>query len=135
MKAKERHRIQLIEFLGNPENEFYNRCNQATKILNFANSASLYRSFTPNELAEIEQEALEIRRRKYAPEIAKIDKAMLKKAQTGDPKAAQLCYRRFEGWSEKRKIEYAGLQDDPNPRVIVYLPENNRNSQRDEGSC
>jgi len=127
VKAKERHKVKLLEFLGNPENEFYNRYNMAKKVLNFSKSVTLYRSFSPAELSEIEREALKIRRTKYSAEIAKVDKAILRRAQSGDVQAAKLCFQKFEGWSERRKVEHAGLLVDPNPpRALIYLPDNGR---------
>jgi transposase len=38
------------------------------------------------------------RRKLYAHEILKIDKAMLKEANRGDVPAAKLAYERFDGW-------------------------------------
>lgn len=131
MKAKERHKIKLIEFLGNPENEFCNRYNMATKILNFANGETLYRVFTPSELSEIELEALEIRRKRYSPEIAQIDRAVLKAAKSGDMRAARLCYQRFENWGEKKELLLDGLST---PKAVIYLPDNGRAvNHKDEG--
>ncbi|RZB38007.1 MAG: hypothetical protein SRB2_00353 [Desulfobacteraceae bacterium Eth-SRB2] len=108
MKAKDRHKQQPLEYLGNPENKFCTRYDMGTKVLGFKDNSTLYRHFTPNELSEIEVESLEIRRKKYSPEIAKVDLALLKKAQEGDVRAAKLCYERFEGWSEKMRNEITG---------------------------
>ena len=47
------------------------------------------------------QKVLEIRRAKYAEHILGIDKAMFKAAYCGDTKAADLLYRRFDGWNPK----------------------------------
>jgi len=45
--------------------------------------------------------ALEGRRTKYSERTAKIDQALYNKALDGDTKAAELWYKRFDGWSEK----------------------------------
>lgn len=105
MKAKDRHRLKLLEYLGNPENDFPNRVTMNTLVLGFKNEKYIYHVFTPDELTEIEGEALKVRRKKYKPAIAKVDKGILEKAAEGDAPAAKLCYQRFENWSEKKKLE------------------------------
>ena len=108
MTAKEKHKLKLLEYLGNPENEFCNRLTQAKVVLGFANETQLYRHFTPDELSEIEAEALAIRRKKYSPHIATIDRAMISEANKGNPKAAKLCYQRFEDWGETKRTTLEG---------------------------
>lgn len=105
MKAKERHRQKIIEYIGNPENELCSRSSLSVTVLGFKNERSIYRHFTPDELSEIEKEGIDLRRTKYAVEIGKVDKGLLQKAQAGDPQAAKLVYQRFEGWSEKQEID------------------------------
>lgn len=41
----------------------------------------------------------------YAQHMPEIDSAVLKKAKTGDINAAELAYKRFEGWSPKQTNE------------------------------
>ncbi len=69
--------------------------------------------FTVEELNQIEREALELRRRKYANQLAKIDRSVLSAAAEGDIAAARLAYQRFEGWSEKRLQEHSGKDGKP----------------------
>ena len=76
-------------------------------VLGFKGKYYIYKVFTPDELTEIEAEALKIRRKKYKPEIAKADKALFEKAHDGDVPAIKLCYQRFEDWSEKQRKEYS----------------------------
>ena len=45
--------------------------------------------------------ALEARRERYAEKISKIDSALFKAASNGDIKAADLIYRRFDGWNPR----------------------------------
>jgi len=73
-------------------------------------TSRIYRYFTPEELTEIEVQALAIRRRKYSLMLAKVDDGVLKRGAEGDPQAAKLAYQRFEGWepSEKKKIDVTG---------------------------
>ena len=47
MNAKERNRLKLIEYLGNPENEYLTRVSLATKVLGYKNPKMLYFHFTP----------------------------------------------------------------------------------------
>ena len=108
MKAKERHKIKLLEYLGNPENDFPTRLYMNNAVLGFKAPTYIYVVFTLDELNEIEAEALEIRRAKYKPSIARADKALLDQAKAGDVAAIKLCYQRFEDWSEKQRKELSG---------------------------
>lgn len=120
MKAKKQHAEAIIEYLSDPSNEFPNRVTIATEVLGFSKSQQLYKYFTTDELRDMENKGLEIRRSKYAPELAKVDKAMLKEAGEGDSKAAKLCYQRFEGWSEKKELELSGDHKKPLKWNITY---------------
>jgi len=44
---------------------------------------------------------LEARRARYAEKIVDVDKALFMAAKAGDTKAADLLYRRFDGWNPK----------------------------------
>ena len=101
---KEIHRLTLVEYLSNPDNEFLNRSGQSTTALGFSSPCVLYHIFTPAELTEIEKEALEMRRTKYGAKLAKVDQAVLDRAASKEGTAAdaKLAYQRFEGWSEKQ---------------------------------
>ena len=103
-KNKETHRLTLIEYLSNPDNEFLNRAGLAIIALGFSSPCVLYHIFTPTELTEIEAEALEIRRTMYGAKLAQVDQAVLKRAASDEGTAAdaKLAYQRFENWSEKQ---------------------------------
>lgn len=105
MTTKAQHRLTLIEYLGNPDNPYPSRADMSIKIMGRKTRDAIYKYFTPMELCEIEKEALEIRRGKYAPRIAVIDAALMDKAAGGDTAAAKLVYQRMEGWSEKIQTE------------------------------
>ncbi len=47
------------------------------------------------------KETLEKRRKKYSERISKVDEALLRAAEAGDCRAADLVYRRFDGWDPK----------------------------------
>lgn len=102
--AKERYHIKIVEYFGNPDNEPPTREFLAVSVLGLKHGTQLYQHFTPDEIYEMEREGLEIRRKKYAGALAKIDKGMLEIAAK-DPQAAKLMYQRFEGWSEKQQVE------------------------------
>ena len=46
-------------------------------------------------------EVLEARRAQYSEQIGDIDKALFQAARCGDTKAADLLYRRFDGWNPR----------------------------------
>ncbi len=51
--------------------------------------------------SKLYQDILKARRETYAKRMAKIDNAIMKAAESGDTKAADLAYRRFDGWNPK----------------------------------
>ena len=110
LTSKEKNTRKLIEYLGNPSNDWHDRKTLAIQVLGYKHEPSLYKCFTPAELDQIEREALDIRRSKYCSMIAKVDKALLlRAAMEGDPTAAKLCYQRFENWKETTKNENSGV--------------------------
>ena len=54
---------------------------------------------------KIYPDILKARRDKYAKRMAKIDHALFRAAEAGDTKAADLIYRRFDGWDPKMVAE------------------------------
>ena len=110
MKVKERNRIKLLDYLSNPDNEYLNRKNLSVLVLGYKDPKKIYAhyNFTPDELDQIETEALELRRKKYKSRIARADNALLNKAMGGDVSAIKLCYQRFEDWCEKKRSELTG---------------------------
>lgn len=105
MSAKDRHQQVLLDYLSNPDNRFPSRGVLSLDILGFKQTQQLYKIFTLEELAEIERQALEMRRKRCASYLARVDRALLKKAATGDVQASKLAYQRFEGWSEKHRVD------------------------------
>ena len=104
------YRLKIIEFLANPENDVVRRSEYCPVILRKKTKHQIYQYFKPHELAEIEAEAMAVRRQRYAAEIMRVDQGLLKRAAEGDPAAAKLCFQRYEGWepSEKKKIDLTG---------------------------
>jgi len=107
--AKERHRVKLVEYIGDPNNDFPSRAYMSTEVLKFSTKSQINRTFTPEELREIESEALELRRKKCARQSIEVDKNLIENAKKGDnPKWVELYYKRFEGWAEKKQHEHSG---------------------------
>jgi hypothetical protein len=50
---------------------------------------------------KLSRDILHARRDNYAKRMNKIDEALFKAAEMGDHKAADLLYRRFDGWNPK----------------------------------
>lgn len=117
MTTKAEYKETMLEYLSNPANEIPTRVLLATEVLGMAHSQRLYDAFTVEELEAIEAESLKIRRTKYAPELSKVDNAMLKSASKGDARAAKLCYQRFEGWSEKKDLTVIPGKDEDGNRM------------------
>ena len=100
----------LLAYLADPGNEILPRYRLATEVLKYRQGAGMYRLFSPSELSEIEREALDLRRQRYAADLARVDRGLLDRAISGDPAAAKLCFQRYEGWEpgEKKRIDVTG---------------------------
>ena len=120
--VKGQHRELLIEYLSNPDNPPLGRLQLGTDVLGFANGSRLYAYFSALELAEIETEALEFRRKQYAAKLAQVDQSLLDRAiRTGDPATAKLAYQRFEGWSEKT-VQEVQINGAMFQQLLMVLP-------------
>lgn len=95
----------LMDYLSNPNNIPLSRNALGKKVLGYAKGETIYLHFTPAELSIIENEALILRRTKYAVPLMKVDRGILKEGAAGVPGAAKLCYQRFEDWSPVQKVE------------------------------
>lgn len=95
-------------------------------MLGYKHSQSIWTVFTSAELDEIEREALDNRRKRYASWLVRVDMGLLKAAAEGDARAAKLCYQRFEGLAETHRltgknsgpIEVSSLSDEEVERRI-----------------
>ena len=107
--AKQTALVKLLEWLGNPDNDFGKmRGDLSVDVLGYKDPKQINILFTAAELKEIYRDALDIRRKAYAPGLASADKALITKANDGDVAAIKLCYQRFEGWSEKQTLDIPG---------------------------
>ena len=120
---KQVNKQKLLEYLGNPTNEWPTRVFMNDHVLGYVKSAQyIYKIFTLEEIHEIEQEALALRRLKYSGGIAKVDKALFRQALAGDTAAIKLCYQRFENWGERKELTGKDGKD-LNWTIEVVTPE------------
>ncbi len=105
-KLYEKRRTKLINFLSRPDSEFLTR--RAQREYLGMRERAFYQMFTREDLLQIEREALQLRRDRYAPDLAAVDRGLLDRAASGDPAAAKLVYQKFEGWSEKASMDITG---------------------------
>ena len=105
MAARDRHRAKLLDYLGNPDNDYPNRQEYGT-ILGIGQTA-LYKNFSPADMQDIENEAYEIRKKNSTKQRAEVLKAMFSEAKTGNVSAANLFLERTEG-KVKEKIDHGG---------------------------
>ena len=101
---KSEYRARLVEYFANPDNEEMRWSQIAKEVLGISKQ-TLYYHFTPLELGEICDEALQLRRNAYAKRLVEVDLAMLRKAAKGNTAAAKLVYQRFEGLGSEIKIK------------------------------
>lgn len=120
LSARDKARAKLLKYLADPNNEFLKRQELSTQVLGYRHPNQLNRMFSAEEIQEIEKEALDLRRKKYAPRLSKIDKAVLERAETGDPVAARLAYKRFEGWTEQVRVEQTGKDGGPIEQQVTH---------------
>lgn len=78
MAAKDRHRVNLLKFLGDPEEEFPKR-KAYPGILSISKN-TLYKHFSSEDLQEIEKEAVDIRRAASSRQRAKVLDSLYKRA-------------------------------------------------------
>ena len=90
-------RERYVQYRTNPDND-----DKHDSYFCSSNGISL------DELRELQhtddklaRDILHARRDKYATRMNKIDEALFKAAESGDTKAADLLYRRFDGWNPK----------------------------------
>ena len=126
--VKVKHRIKLIEYIGNPNNDFPSRTEMSIDVLGFKQQHKIYQYFTLAELTDIEREGLDLRRSKYLKHSADIDVAMVEKAKSGDVAGMKLFYQRVENWSETQVREFKGklgVTVDPWDEVIKAATKDN----------
>lgn len=114
------NRAKLLEYLSEPDNPFISRIELSTKVLGYKQPRSLYAHFTPLDLAEIENEALEERKRRSARCRAVVYDALYKEAQVGNVPAAKEYLDRTEGKVKDKTEHSIGTV---NPDLLKQLAE------------
>jgi hypothetical protein len=74
------NKARLLEFLSDPENDWPTRQRYSTEILGYCADNQIYRSLSPKHLAEIEDLALENRKKRSARQRGLILEALFRKA-------------------------------------------------------
>ena len=75
-----RNYVKLLEYLSNPENEWPYRFEYSGKVLGYKKDNTVYRYLSPQVLNEIEDLALENRKKRSARQRGMILEALFKKA-------------------------------------------------------
>jgi len=88
MASKEKHRKSLLDFLGDPENDFPSRIGYAD--ITGISMQTLYHHFSPDELSDIENEAVEIRKRNSSKARSEIMQALTQRAKGYSHKSVKL---------------------------------------------
>lgn len=131
-------RERVIDYLGDPDNDVPVSDEPGAPKLwdSYANISHVFgykgnriaQTFTKQDLHGIEKEALELRRKRFAKDMKRIDDSLLNRAIGGDVPAIKLAYQRFEGWSEKTTL--AGDRDNPVELSVTHLLDQVENSGR-----
>ncbi|MCP4365416.1 MAG: hypothetical protein GY800_08990 [Planctomycetes bacterium] len=96
-EAYKRNRAVLLDYMGNPENEFPNRSEMALSVLGYKEISSMYKIFTKEDLTEIEVESIQERKRRSSKDVASVYKKLLKEANGGNVQAIKEYLDRIEG--------------------------------------
>lgn len=94
---KEINRKKLIEYLGNPENDFIDRQDLSVDVLGYKDGAKIYTFFSPAELNEIDREAFELRKKRSTRILSDVYSVLAEKAKSGDVQAIKEYLERIEG--------------------------------------
>ena len=110
--AKLRHRLTLIEYLGNPENDFLIRADMA-RLLDISGQV-FYAHFSPVDLDAIEAEAFEIRKARTTRQRVVVYEALYNQAVKGNVKAIKEFLDRVEGKViDKKEVTLEGKEIKP----------------------
>jgi len=96
MAAKDLHKRKMLIYWGDPSLEFITRFTMHTNVLRIS-ATTFYKHFTPAEIANIEAEAVELRKKNSSRERVAIYKSLAKEGKNGDVTAAKEFLDRTEG--------------------------------------
>ena len=103
MSAKDKHRINLLKFLGDPENDFPTQRKAYASLLRIKVS-TMYGHFTPDDFQSIEDDAYELRKKNSAKQRAVVLKSLYEEAKGGCVPAIKEFFDRTEG-KVKEKVD------------------------------
>jgi hypothetical protein len=96
MTAKDKHKINLLKYLGDPENDFPTARQDYTKILDIS-IATLYGHFSPQDFQDIEAEAYDLRKKNSSKQRAVLLKTLYTEGKGGSVPAIKEFLDRTEG--------------------------------------
>jgi len=111
MLAKDKHKINLLKYLGDPENDFP-RARQAYAEILGIHVQTLYLHFTPEEFQNIEQEAYDLRKKNSTKQRAELLKTLYNEGKNGNIPAIKEFLDRTEG-KVPNQTQITGKGDDP----------------------
>lgn len=100
---KERKTLKVIEYIGDPENDFPSRTEIALDILGYADKSGYYALFSTTEMSKIEEDGLDLRKQNSKRERTIVYSALLKEAKKGNVAACKEYLDRIEGKVVDRK--------------------------------
>lgn len=95
--AKEKAADKILNYLSDPDNNFISRAELSIDVLGYKNGNQVNCIFTSEELAEIENKALEIRKKGTAKKRSTLLDKLYDFAIDGDVQAAKEYLNRTEG--------------------------------------
>ena len=94
---KDLAKIKLLEYIGNPNNPILKRTEMSTKVLGYKSKNQLNCLYTAKELAEIEQEAFQLRMECSATVLLEVYDSLRKEAKKGNVQACKELLDRYQG--------------------------------------
>jgi hypothetical protein len=119
LQKKKQFAETIFEHLCNPDNPpVKNRLKEYMALVGYSKYGypAFNKMFPRDELIEIENAALDQRRKQYANRLAMVDDGLFGKAATGNAPEAKLVYQRFEKWSDKNTDD-----SDARPLVVIQI--------------
>ena len=117
--AKDKARVRLLEYLGDPENDFIPRTRLSTEVLGYKNANQLNCMFSSLELQDLENEALTLRLQRTAQQRGNLYKKLYEAGMAGDIKAAEIFLNRTEGKAVDRIALKAEIDQDISTNVTL----------------
>ena len=128
MTAKDRHKINIISYLSDWENEWPSKKEMAEDVLNIS-TVCFYAHFTPEEYADIETEAYELRKKRSCGIRSAVMRKMVTEAKEGNTTAANIVLDRTEG-KVIEKIEQSVKLEAPG--LIVTINKTTKDKQQED---